>query len=60
MIIILMSGLIGQDGSQKHVNEQFFIGFSGRYKVGIFYLQHFGAMYHYAGKMDPVDRRTSA
>jgi len=38
----------------KTLNEQFFIGFSGRYKIGIFYLQHFGAMYHYAGKMDPV------
>jgi hypothetical protein len=38
----------------KTVNEEFFIGFSGRYKTGIFYLQHFGAMFHYAGKMDPV------
>src|SRR5664279_2881246 len=38
----------------KTVNEEFFIGFSGKYKTGIFYLQHFGAMFHYAGKMDPV------
>jgi hypothetical protein len=38
----------------KTVNEQFFIGFSGRYKDGIIYLQHYGAMFHYAGKMDPV------
>ena len=38
----------------KTVNEEFFIGFSGRFKTGIFYLQHFGAMFHYAGKMDPV------
>jgi len=38
----------------KTVNEQFFIGFSGRYKAGIVYLQHYGAMFHYAGKMDPV------
>jgi hypothetical protein len=38
----------------KTVNEEFFIGFSGKYKPGIFYLQHFGAMFHYAGKMDPV------
>ena len=38
----------------KTVNEQFFIGFSGKYTAGIFYLQHFGAMFHYAGKMDPV------
>ena len=38
----------------KTVNEQFFIGFSGKYQTGIFYLRHFGAMFHYAGKMDPV------
>jgi hypothetical protein len=38
----------------KTVNETFFIGLSGKYKTGIFYLQHFGTMYHYAGKMDPV------
>jgi hypothetical protein len=38
----------------KTVNEAFFIGFSGKYKTGIFYLQHFGAMFHYASKMDPV------
>ena len=38
----------------KTVNEQFFIGVSGKYQTGIFYLQHFWAMFHYAGKMDPV------
>jgi hypothetical protein len=38
----------------KTVNEQFFIGFSGRYNSGIVYLQHYGAMFHYAGKMDPA------
>lgn len=38
----------------KSVNEDFFIGFSGKYKPGVFYLQHFGYMFHYAGKMDPV------
>jgi hypothetical protein len=38
----------------KTLNEQFFIGFSGRYNIGVIYLQHFGAMYHYAGKMNPV------
>jgi hypothetical protein len=38
----------------KTVNEAFFIGFSGRYNYGIFYLQHFGYMFHLAGKMDPV------
>ncbi len=42
----------------KTLNEQFFIGFSGRYNMGIFYLQNFSAMFHYAGKMDPVVRRT--
>jgi hypothetical protein len=38
----------------KTLNEEFFIGFSGKYKTGVFYVQHFGAMFHYAGKMDPV------
>lgn len=38
----------------KTVNEAFFIGFSGRYNPGIFYLQHFGYMYHFASKLDPV------
>lgn len=38
----------------KTVNEAFFIGFSGRYNFGIFFVQHFGYMFHLAGKMDPV------
>lgn len=38
----------------KTVNEAFFIGLSGRYNLGIFYLQHFNYMFHLAGKMDPV------
>ncbi len=38
----------------KTVNEQFFIGFSGRYKKDIYYVQHYGAMFHYAAKADPV------
>ena len=38
----------------KTVHETFFIGFSGRYQPGIFYLQHFGYMFHFAAKMDPV------
>lgn len=38
----------------KTVNETFFIGFSGRYQPGIFYVQHFGYMYHFAGKLDPL------
>ena len=36
------------------VREAFFIGFSGRYKPGIFYLQHFGYLYHFAKTTDPV------
>ncbi len=36
------------------VHEEFFMGLSGKFKTGIFYLQHFGEMFHYAGKMDPV------
>jgi hypothetical protein len=38
----------------KTLNEAFFIGFSGRYNLGVFYLQHYGYMFHLAGKMDPV------
>ncbi len=38
----------------KTVNEAFFMGFSGRYNIGVFYLQHLGYMFHFAGKMDPV------
>jgi hypothetical protein len=38
----------------KTMNEEFFMGFSGRYQPDIFYLQHFGYMFHFAGKMDPV------
>jgi len=36
------------------VREAFFIGFSGRIRQGILYGQHFGYMYHYASRMDPV------
>jgi len=38
----------------KTMNEAFFIGSSGRYNFGIFYIQQFGYMFHLAGKMDPV------
>jgi hypothetical protein len=38
----------------RKISEAFFIGFSGRYNYGIFYLQHFGYMFHLASKMDPV------
>ena len=36
------------------VREAFFMGFSGRYKTGIFYLQHFGYIYHYGLSLNPV------
>ncbi len=36
------------------VRETFFAGFSGRYNAGIFYIQHFDYMYHYAKDLDPV------
>jgi hypothetical protein len=35
-------------------HEAFFVGFSGRYEMGIFYVQQFSYMFHFAGKMDPV------
>ena len=34
--------------------ETFFVGFSGRYNTGIFYLQHFNYMFHYAKNLDSV------
>jgi hypothetical protein len=34
-------------------HEAFFMGWSGRYNFGIFYAQHFGYMFHFAGVMDP-------
>ena len=33
--------------------ETFFMGWSGRYKQGIIYGQHFGYMFHFAGVMNP-------
>jgi hypothetical protein len=33
--------------------ETFFMGWSGRYNQNIFYLQHFGYMFHFASVMDP-------
>ncbi len=33
-------------------HEAFFMGWSGRYNLGVFYGQHFGYMYHFAGVMD--------
>ncbi|MDR1645923.1 MAG: hypothetical protein LBS05_08940 [Tannerellaceae bacterium] len=34
-------------------HESFFMGWSGRYNQGILYAQHFGYMFHFAGKMNP-------
>jgi hypothetical protein len=34
--------------------ETFFAGISGRYNAGIFYMQHFNYMFHYAKDFDPV------
>jgi hypothetical protein len=36
------------------MREAFFMGFSGRYNLGILYGQHFGYMFHFAGTMDPT------
>jgi hypothetical protein len=38
------------------MHEAFFMGFSGRYNMGILFFQHFGYMFHFAGKMNPVVR----
>ncbi|NDV47937.1 hypothetical protein D0T49_12875 [Paludibacter sp. 221] len=34
-------------------HEAFFMGWSGRYALGVFYAQHFGYMFHFAGVMEP-------
>lgn len=34
--------------------EAFFMGWSGRYNLGVFYGQHFGYMYHFAKRKNPV------
>jgi hypothetical protein len=39
---------------QTHTrHESFFMGWSGRYHHGLFYAQHFGYMFHFAGVMAP-------
>jgi len=38
------------------VNEAFFIGLSGRYNRGMFYLQNYGYLFHYAEKLSPETR----
>jgi hypothetical protein len=37
-------------------HEAFFMGISGRYNLGIFYVRHFGYMFHFAGTMNPSDQ----
>ncbi|MGD0342108.1 MAG: hypothetical protein ABSA76_10440 [Bacteroidales bacterium] len=36
------------------VHEAFFVGMSGRYNIGIFYVQHYDYYFHYAMLMNPV------
>jgi hypothetical protein len=36
------------------MHEAFFMGFAGRLNFGILYVQHFGYMFHFAGKMNPI------
>jgi hypothetical protein len=36
------------------IRETFFMGFAGRYNLGFLYLQHFGYMFHFAGKKNPI------
>ena len=36
------------------VRETFFVGLSGKYNIGVFYLQHFDYMYHFAKDLDPA------
>lgn len=39
---------------QTHTrHEAFFMGWSGRYNLNLFYGQHFGYMFHFAGVIDP-------
>jgi hypothetical protein len=41
----------GRQTYEKH--EAFFMGWSGRYNLGLFYGQHFGYMYHFAAVREP-------
>jgi hypothetical protein len=38
----------------EEVRETFFMGLSGRYNYGIFYLQHFDYMFHFAKDLSPA------
>jgi len=35
-------------------HETFFLGFSGKYNSGIFYMQQFTYLFHFAGMMNPI------
>lgn len=37
----------------KTEREAFFVGFSGRYYLGNFFMQHYNYMYHFSGLLDP-------
>jgi hypothetical protein len=41
----------GRQSEKRH--ESFFMGWSGQYSRRIFYLRHFGYMFHFAGMMNP-------
>jgi hypothetical protein len=36
------------------MRETFFMGFAGRINLGVLYVQHFGYMFHFYGKMNPI------
>ncbi len=36
------------------VNEAFIMSINGRYNYKVFYVEYFGHMYHYAGKLHPI------
>ena len=42
----------GRQSEQRR--ESFFMGYSGRYQLGMVYVQHFGYMFHFAASMNPV------
>lgn len=42
----------GRQTTEHH--ETFFVGFSGKYKPGLFYIQPFFYMFHFAGVKNPV------
>jgi len=52
---LLLSLWLDWTGRQSvDTRETFFVGLSGKYKPGIFYLRHFSYMYHFSGPMNPV------